>query len=303
MLQLKPKGVLVMTELNLKISDKCIHCGKCINDCIAKVLEFDENNVPKVAEGGENRCVKCQHCLAICPVGALSILDKNPENSDPVNKHNPNEILNLIKSRRSIRKYKPENLDSETLSKLKNMLNWVPTGVNDHRLHFSFIDDIEVMNDFRDYTNKKIIDILSKPIVDAATKKFDRYKRAILNGKDMIFRGAPHMVVVSAPLDSHCPEADPMIALSYFELYAQSLGVGTCWCGLGYSVIKMFPELCKQLEIPDNYKVSYAMLFGPTDETYSRATQPEPCKITSVKKDNRKMSFIDKIKRLKWNNK
>ena len=235
-----------MTNLELKIDEsKCIHCGQCIKDCMVGALEFDENNIPQVAKGGENRCMKCQHCLAVCPTGALSILGKNPENSELVREYNSQEILNLIKSRRSFRHYKKENLSPEIMAKLKDMLNWVPTGVNNHRLHFSFVDDIEVMEDIREYTNKKIIDLVSKPIADTLSKKFERYKKAILNGNDIIFRGAPHMVVVSSPIDAPCRDVDPMIALSYFELYAQSLGVATCWCGLGYNALSFFPELCK----------------------------------------------------------
>lgn len=293
-----------MNDLNLKIdSNKCIHCGLCIKDCMVGALEFDENKIPRVAKGGENRCMKCQHCLAICPVGALSILGKNPENSEPVQQHNSDDILNLIKTRRSYRHYKKENLNPEIMAKLKNMLNWVPTGINNHGLHFSFIDDIEVMNDFRDYTNKKLIDMLSKPIISNAFKKFERYKKAILKGDDFVFRGAPHMVVVSAPIDAPCKDVDPMIALSYFELYAQSLGVGTVWCGVAYGVLRLFPELCKQLEIPETHKVSYVMLFGPADIKYHRAVQPEPFNMVSVKKGNRKMSILDKVKRFIINGK
>ena len=290
-----------MRDLNLKISEKCIHCGKCINDCIAHVLEFDENNTPKVAKGGENRCIGCQHCLSICPTGALSVLNKSPENSEPVKEHNSDDILNLIKSRRSFRHYKKENLAPEMMSKLKDMLNWVPTGVNFHKLHFSFVDDIEVMNDIRDYTTEKVIKVLSNPLTKNILKSFERYQKAILRGEDIIYRGAPHMIVVSSPINAPCRDVDPMIALSYFELYAQSLGIGTCWCGLGYAILNLLPELCKQLEVPDGYKVSYAMLFGPSDEKYSRTVQPEPYNITSVKKGNRDMTVVERTKRVIWN--
>ncbi len=291
-----------MTILNLKIDeDKCIHCGLCIKDCMAGVIEFNGNNIPTVAEGGENRCIKCQHCLAVCPVGALSILDKAPENSEVIREYDSDILLNLIKSRRSFRFYKNENLDADRMEKLKNMLNWVPTGVNNHRLHFSFVDDVEVMNDVREYTNKKIIELVSRPIADNLTKKFERYKKAILKGNDIIFRGAPHMVVVSSPIDAPCRDVDPMIALSYFELYAQSLGVATCWCGLGYNALNFFPELCKQFEIPDGYKVSYTMLFGPADIKYSRAIQPEPYEMVSVKKGGREMSLMERIRRVFYN--
>ena len=292
-----------MSEKNLLIDkEKCIHCGLCIEDCIAGALEFGDDNVPKFAQGGEDRCIKCQHCLAICPMGAVSILNKDPENSDKINEHNPDEILNLIKSRRSIRRYKPENLPPETLDKLKNMLNWVPTGCNFHKMHFAFVEDAGVMDKIRQHVNEKLVKILTTAPVDKLAGKFSRYKDALVNGEDVIFRGAPNMVVVSTPLNAPCVNVDPVIALSYFEIYAQSLGVGTCWCGFAQVCMQLFPELAEQMRVPDGYKVSYVMLFGPSDVKYSRTTQPESFEFTTVDRfDPKKVCLFDKIKRYFWN--
>lgn len=293
-----------MTGKNLVIDrEKCIHCGLCVKDCIAYSLEFDENKFPQFADGGEERCIKCQHCLAICPVGAVSILDKNPENSDKVlHNYNSDELLNLIKGRRSFRHFKKENLDPQILTKLKDMLNWVPTGCNNHKLHFSFIEDINVMDDFRKYTNEKLINILKKSPFKGMAGKFSRYQDALLNGEDVVFRGAPHMVVVSTPLSAPCVNVDPIIALSYFELYAQSVGVATLWCGFAEACFQIFPELCDELKIPDGYKASYVMMFGPADVKYTRTTQPESFEFTVMEKfAPKKMSFIDKLKRYFWN--
>lgn len=293
-----------MTGKNLVIDkEKCIHCGLCVKDCIAFALEFDENKNPKFTQKGEDRCIKCQHCLAVCPTGALSILDKNPENSDKIlPEYNSDELLNLIKSRRSFRHFKNENVPSETMAKLKDMLNWVPTGCNNHGLHFSFIEDVNVMNDFRNYTNQKLINILQKAPIKGAAGKFACYKDALINGNDVIFRGAPHMIVASVPLKAPCVNVDPIIALSYFELYAQSLGVATLWCGFGEACLQIFPELCRELKIPDGYKASYVMMFGPADIKYSRTTQPEPFKVDVTEKfSTEKMSLVDKIKRYFWN--
>ena len=285
--------------MEFNVDEKCIKCGKCINDCLAKALTFDEN---KNIIFDEKKCIKCQHCLAICPVGALSIDGKNPENSEtPNTKAEPEKVLSLIKNRRSFRKYKHENLDTETMNKLKNMLHWTPTGVNNHSLHFAFIDDVEVMDDFRNYANGKLVDFLNSAAIKNIKTKFDRYKNAFLRGDDVIFRGAPHMVVVSSPINAPCADIDPTIALSYFELYAQSMGIGTVWCGLAYKLFKMFPDLCEYIEIPEGYKVGYVMLFGPADIEYPRATQPEPFKIISVKKNKKETTLTQKIKRYFWN--
>lgn len=279
--------------------EKCIHCGLCVKDCSPKALQFNDEKIPVI---DEKKCFKCQHCLAVCPVGAISVCGKNPENSDRIYSQDPEMILNLIKSRRSVRHYKQENLSPDKMQKLKDMLKYVPTGVNFHKLHFAFIDDIEVMNEFRDYVNQKIKDALTVKPVKAVAKKLSRYTKSFLDGQDILFRGAPHMVVVSTPVNAPCANVDPFIALSYFELYANSMNVGTCWCGLVEFCLMIMPELSEYLNIPEGYKASYVMLFGEPDIKFARTIQPEPFEIQSVQKGRfKKLGFADKIKRYFWN--
>lgn len=288
----------------LKIDEeKCVHCGLCTKDCIANCLELGEDNqIPKFKNGKEYTCIKCQHCLAVCPTGALSIWGKNPDKSEQIADINSDEILKLIKSRRSVRQYKPSNLDKDRMDKLKNVLKYAPTGVNFHKLHFSFVDDIEVMDDIRNLTNEKAIIFLKNPVVKQILPHFAGMAEAIESGHDVIYRGAPHMVVVSVPLNAHCKKEDPLIALSYFDLYAQSMGVGTLWCGFAYYCFKIFPELSDYVNIPDGYKVAYVMLFGIPDVKYKRCIQPEEYNITCVSGDRLgNLSITQKLKRWLWN--
>lgn len=294
-----------MTNINFKIDkEKCIHCGKCIEDCVSGIIRMDSENTPEINAEGEKRCIKCQHCMAICPVGAISILDKNPDNSNLCNNFPDSEqVLNLIQSRKSFRNYKHENASQETIQKLKDMLKYAPTGCNNHNLHIAIIDNVEVMDKFRNITNNKIKKIFLSTKMNVIMNKFSKYKDAFLNGEDVIFRNAPHMVVISSPITAPCANEDPIIALSYFELYAQSLGLGTLWCGFAQICLKLFPELCEFLEIPNGYKPVYVMLFGPTDTKYTRTTQPEEYKITTVKGDNisDNMPITRKLARYFWN--
>lgn len=288
-----------MKNLKLKIDKtKCIQCGRCIQDCSCYVLEFDECKIPKIAEGGESRCMECQHCLAVCPTGALSILGVNPDKSLNIEKdHHPENVLNLIQSRKSIRHFKQENLDKENLNKLKDMLPWIPTGCNDHRMLFTFIDDIDAMEKFKNKTYDKLKYVYKQRPFPIEATKFLRFKELILSGKDPIFRNAPHMVVVSSPVDAPCADVDPVIALSYFELYAQALGVGTVWCGLVQGCLNLFPELVSELKVPEGYKPVYCMLFGVPNIQYKRITQPKKYKIMSYPKKLAKFcAFLKKIK-------
>ena len=295
-----------MTNINFKIDkSKCISCGKCIKDCVSGIIKMNSENIPYISKDNENRCIKCQHCLAICPVGAISILDKKPEDSNDCNNLPDGvQVLNLIQSRRSFRHYKKENLPEETMLKLKQMLKFPPAECNFHKLQISIIEDVQVMDRFRNRTNNIIKKIFLSSKIDTIMNKFSKYKDAFLNGEDVIFRNAPHMIVVSSPVNAPCANEDGIIALSYFELYAQSLGIGTLWCGFAQICLKLFPELCEFLEIPDGYKPVYVMLFGPTDTKYTRTTQPDEYKITTVKGDKNleNIPISQKLKRYFWNN-
>lgn len=279
---------------------KCIGCGLCSEDCISRIIQLDENNLPYITD--EDKCLKCQHCLAICPQGAISVLGKHPENSDSIDGNiDAERLLNLIKSRKSYRQYKPENLPADVLGKLKNMLKYPPTGCNFHNLHISLVDDIEVMDKFRNMTNDKIKNLFLSKKYNFITEKFSSFKSSFLNGEDIIFRNAPHMIVISAPINAPCGVEDGIINLSYFELYAQSLKVGTLWCGFAEICLKMFPDLCEYLEIPDGFRPIYVMLFGNPAVMYSRCAQPEEYQISIVQDKKIKMSLIRRIKRYFWN--
>ena len=294
-----------MSELNFTVNrEKCIHCGMCANDCGTGIIEFDKNGYPLIKSENEPYCMKCQHCLAICPAGAISICNKKPEDSDICDDNLPNDVqmLNLIRHRKSIRSYKHENLDKSTLQKLKDMLKYSPTGCNNHKLHVSVIDDVEIMDRFRNRTNNTIKKAFLSNKWIPVTRKFEKFKQQFIDGKDVIFRGAPHMLVVSVPVTAPCAPVDPIILLSYFELYAQSLGIGTLWCGFAEIALKLIPDLCQYLEIPDGYKVGYVMLFGKTDLKYQRATQPEDYDISVIEPHEVWPStFVDKVKRYFWN--
>lgn len=272
-----------MNGLNFAVdSRKCLRCGACIRDCAPGILAPGEGGIPVLLPETESRCTRCQHCLAVCPVGAVSIFGRNPADSVPAgNLPAPEAMLNLIRLRRSCRSYRRENIDRETLGKLKEMLAWVPTGVNNHRLDFAFVDDLAVMDEIRASVNTRIVELMkSSP---ETLGGLVRYREQVLAGKDVIFRGAPHMVAVSAPEESPCPAYDPTIALSYFELYANSLGLGTVWCGLAAAMFSLFPELAVRVGIPAGYRLGYVMLFGPAAVRYPRATQPEPAAVHSVR--------------------
>ncbi len=130
----------------------------------------------------------------------------------------------LIKSRRSFRSYKKQDVPSEKISKLIEMLAYPPTGSNVDTLHFSIVGTAEKMRAISKFTYEKMFAVENpSPIMQFCKAQYEK-------GADYVYRGAPSMIAVSvnkAKAIAGCENADPIIALSYFELYAQSLGLGT----------------------------------------------------------------------------
>lgn len=283
-------------------SEKCIGCASCVKDCITYSLEMNEGNKAQIANDGESRCVSCQHCFAICPTGAITFEGKNPQDAETPHFGNPEDILKLIKSRRSIRQFKEEEISEDDWNKIKSMLPYIPTGCNYNGLHFSLVESRSVMNKLREYTREKLLKLISNRFTSKYAGKFARFKTAFENGEDVIFRQAPAMIVVSSSIKAPCANVDPIIALSYIELYANSLGLGTCWCGFAQSCFKLMPKLSEFVKIPDGYKPVYAMLIGYPSVSYQRVVMPEAFPIEEIKEtEDIESKWYQKAKRILLN--
>ncbi len=264
---------------------KCTCCGQCALDCIVKIIAMDDG-YPAISAEKESSCIECQHCLAVCPTGAVSILGRNPEESFPLagNFPSPEEMEILIKGRRSVRQYRDENVKPELIQRLLDVSCHAPTGVNSRQVLFTVVDDKKIMAELRRETMEGLARLSREGKLPHGREYFNDCVRAWEEeGVDTIYRGAPHLIVASAPHDCPTPEADCLIALAYFELFAQSLGVGTVWFGLAkWTFTELVPELRGKLGIPENHLIGYVMGFGMPEVLYHRTVQREPARVARV---------------------
>lgn len=263
----------------------CTRCGRCAADCLPGIITLD-GGYPVIATGKENSCLECQHCLAVCPTGAVSIFGKKPVESISLsgNLPTPEMMEALIKGRRSVRQYKDENVKPELLQRLLDVSCHAPTGCNARQVHFTVVDDRKIMAELRRETMEGLARLSREGRMPPEREFFNGFVQAWEEeGIDNIYRGAPHLIVASAPRDCPTPDADCLIALSYFELFAQSLGIGTVWAGLAqWTFTELVPELCGKLGIPENHKIGYIMAFGMPEVHYYRTVQREPAKVARV---------------------
>ena len=261
--------------------DKCTRCGACVRDCIVEVLKPGADGVPALAPELEKYCLNCQHCLAVCPAGAVTCHGVGPADCPAAGPLPESaQMLNLLRQRRSVRQYRDENVSPEVLSSLRDALAWTPTGCNAHSLVFRMVEDKSEMAFFRTEMTRMLQTLIRTGILHLVYPNFKRYLGEIMAGKDVIFRNAPHMIVAAAPKNAPCREADPWIALSYLDLYMQTLGLGSCWCGFAVHAFKWNRKLRAKLGFPRDCRVGAVLLFGKPAVTYVRPTRPAPFRFT-----------------------
>jgi nitroreductase/NAD-dependent dihydropyrimidine dehydrogenase PreA subunit len=264
----------------------CTRCGECVADCPAQIIAINEGGFPSIAPEKELSCYKCQHCLAICPVGAVSILGLTPTASRPLsgNLPDPDKLETLIKGRRSVRRYKPENLEPDLLQRLLEVAWHAPTGMNSRDVLFTVVDDREKVSRLREEVMAGLGRLMRENKLPEGMEFFANFVHLWEEqGVDVLFRGAPHLLVASAPSKSAAPLQNCMIALSYFELFAQSLGVGTVWNGLTkWAINDLLPESRLRLGIPADHLIGYVISFGRPALRYSRTVQHGPALINRV---------------------
>ena len=259
---------------------KCLKCHACVKECIVHVLRPNAQGIPMVRSDEERFCLHCQHCLAVCPVGALKCHDVAPEKCRPIGAMpSPETMMNLLCQRRSIRQYKDMEIDEGTMESLIHSLAWTPTGCNVHNLFFTVIKHKSEMDYFREKVSATLKFLIKTGILRFVYPNFWRYMDELQNGVDVVFRNAPHLIMAASPNNAPCKEADPWIALSYFDLLAQSFGIGTCWCGFAVHALRWIPSLKKRLAIPRGYKIRTVLLFGYPSVEYQRQTAPTPFQV------------------------
>jgi nitroreductase/NAD-dependent dihydropyrimidine dehydrogenase PreA subunit len=264
--------------------ERCIQCGECADDCPAGVITLDEYPIIIDEEG----CIRCQHCLAVCPTGAVSILGSDPDASIELEGNMPDaaRVETLIKGRRSVRRYTDRDLDPTFIDELLDIASHAPTGVNAQSVLFSVVREGSVMQTLREEimaelaalkAEGKLPDGLAGRYLGGAVKAWQE------SGVDIIFRGAPHLLVASTPKDVPCPVQDTIIALTTFQLMAQARGIGSVWDGMFMMVLSVMPKLAARLGIPEDHIVGYGMVFGEPAVEYHRTVQRGPANINMVK--------------------
>lgn len=270
-----------MITINKK---KCTGCGLCASDCQCGDIELMDGKAHILGKS----CLECGHCIAICPVNAVTTDaytdDTTYEYDEDKFTVDPDNLLNFIKFRRSIRNYTKRQVERDKILKIAEAARFTPTGGN--RQPLSVIAVSERLPQVRDMTIGALYDMAlaydnktgSIPSVSA-----DRYAlmwkemyAANKRGLDMLFFHAPLLLIAVGDKNLAAdPTVDCALAASNMELMAEALGLGVCYNGF-FVYASANEELRRFLGLSDNMEVVASMTAGYTDLRYRR-TVPRKC--------------------------
>ncbi|TFF85777.1 MAG: nitroreductase family protein [Promethearchaeota archaeon] len=127
-----------------------------------------------------------------------------------------NSILDVIKSRHSVRKFTDDPVSEEDLNAVLEAARLAPSGTNKQPWHFIIIKNKE--------TQKKLADLLP----------WGRY-----------IKNAPIAIAILVKLKSMWSILDGAIAVTHITLEAAARGLGTCWCAC-------YPNIEKRADLEQN---------------------------------------------------
>lgn len=266
--------------------EKCIRCGACEEVCPSHLLMVRKNG-PREIPNAQEACIACGHCVAVCPSQALDN-SKSPlkemQKIDAFPVLDEKKAEEFLRSRRAIRAYKDEKVPKEKLEKLLKLATCAPTGSNSQGLSFKVISKEE--------TIKKIVELVvdwmremgeqnsGNGFYDADVYKglarfYDKTKH------DIILRGAKHLILAYASQEMKERRArdNACFMLSYAELFAPSLGIGTCWAGFfEWAINDSYKPLLDYLAIAEDKQFAGAIMVGVPKYTYKLIPNRDPLK-------------------------
>ncbi|MBP2654711.1 MAG: ferredoxin [Firmicutes bacterium] len=250
---------------------KCTKCGICIEVCPTRIMSMDEKG--PILETPD-LCIACGHCVAACPNEAIDN-SKNPLSKQIELKETP--VINadvaeqFLRSRRSIRCFKNKNVPLNQLLKLLDIARFAPTASNSQGLSFIIVNDRAVLEKATEITVQWMEGQLENPL----HKSFPLHVRAVREkGINTILRDAPHLILATAPIDFKNGRENTIFSFAYLELFANILGLGSCWAGLlemcAFSNHKPLIEL---FNIPDGKVLTGAVMVGFPKYNFKRLVE------------------------------
>ncbi len=175
------------------------------------------------------------------------------------------EVLDKMKSRRSIRKYKADMVPQDVLNQIIEAGLYAASGMG--------------------YQNTIIIQVTNKKLRDEISE-MNREIAGMKEGTDP-FYGAPAMLIVLAKKDWRTGVYDGSLVMGNLMLAAHELGLGSCWIHRAKEEFETDwgKELLKSLGIEEEYEGIGHCALGYIDGEYPEAAKRKENRVFYITED------------------
>lgn len=189
--------------------------------------------------------------LCLCAaVAACAPATQKQETVAPAEASASDAVVETIMARRSIRQYKPQAVNRDTMQIILNCGINAPNGMNKQSWEVRVVDNPEFINGITEIYKQKN----PKAAEDPSFKN--------------MFRNAPTVVFIANDPSYNCSQIDCGLLGGNMILSAWSMGIGSCCLGGPVPFLKSpeAAEYLKRLGFSEGYELLYCIAFGYPDE-------------------------------------
>jgi nitroreductase/NAD-dependent dihydropyrimidine dehydrogenase PreA subunit len=298
------------TMISVPIIDHeaCTLCKRCVLICPQRILALENKTIITT----ENECMLCTHCYTVCRYGAIRF---DPEAISQVSMKSfsykekvyapgafkPGNLVNFVRSRRSVRKFKEKPVSGDILSDLIEFAVTAPSGSNCQTWEFLAINGrakvwdlaLEIRKFFvrlNRLAKNPLIRYLSVPFSGMALVRYynehlesvEMGLKEAEGGMDVLFHGAPALIIVHGKPEGSTPRDDAQYASYNMTLLAHALGLGTCYIGYAVESIGRSSPIKRYLGIPSGNSIHAVLAVGHPDVTFGKLALRKPRQVRMV---------------------
>jgi nitroreductase/NAD-dependent dihydropyrimidine dehydrogenase PreA subunit len=232
-------------------TERCKKDGICAMVCPRGIfVQREKLTMPELVD--EETCIACGQCVAICPQSAISHAEFPTTTIQAIQLErmpSTEQVLTLLKTRRSIRAFRDKPLAEDTLERIIDGARFAPSGHNSQSTEYLVVQDKAVLNQVSALVIEYLkfeIKRFSNPIFRTMALLADResgesglheipgFKRKVQMfeaGADPILNDAPVLLAFHARRTDGYGDINAQLALQNASLVAHALGIGHFFTG------------------------------------------------------------------------